>query len=350
MGSRPRGALAELFEWLGVELPVLAAPMAGGPGTPELVIAAGRAGSLGFLAGGYKAPALLAEEIARVRAAGVPFGVNLFAPNPLPVDRVRFSRYTEELRADAEAVGVELDGSAPREDDDSWREKLELVRTETPPLVSFTFAIPPREDLAALRKAGTVLVATVTSPAEAAAAIDAGVDALAVQSAHGGGHWGTFTPAAPPPPMQLEELLESVAERSSLPLIAAGGVATPEAVAQTLAAGAQAVMVGTALLLAPEAGTSPPHRAALADPGRRETTVTRAFTGRPARGLRNRFIERHEANAPLGYPAIHHLTSPIRRAAAAAGEGELLHLWAGTGFRETREQPAGTILRALSAS
>jgi nitronate monooxygenase len=348
MAPGPRGALDELLAGLGVELPVLAAPMAGGPGTPELVIAAARAGSLGFLAAGYKAPAALAGEIAAVRAAGTPFGVNLFAPNPLPVDRAAFARYAEELRPEAESVGAELDTGAPREDDDSWSEKVELLVADAPPLVSFTFGLPPDRDLAALRSAGAALVAGVTSPAEAAAAARAGVDALVVQSAEAGGHWGTFTPASPPPPMPLSELLAAVAERTSLPMLAAGGIATASAVSQALAGGAEAVLVGTALLRADEAGTTTVHRDALADPARAGTTVTRSFTGRPARGLRNGFIERHEQSAPLGYPAIHHLTSPMRRAAAAKGEAELVHLWAGTGFRDAPAQPAGTILRALS--
>jgi nitronate monooxygenase len=329
---------------------VLAAPMAGGPGTPELVIAAARAGSLGFLGAGYKEPAALAEELARVRGAGVPFGVNLFAPNPLPVDPVRFAHYAQELRPEGESVGVELDAPAPREDDDWWHEKVELLLADPPPLVSFTFGLPPRADLVALRSAGATLLAGVTSPAEAAAAAEAGVDALAVQSAEAGGHWGTFTPTAPPAPTPIVDLLAAVAERTSLPLFAAGGIATADAVSRSLQAGARAVMVGTALLRSDEAGTSATHRAALADPARAGTTVTRSFTGRPARGLRNGFIDRHEPSAPYGYPAIHHLTSPIRRAAAAAGEPELCHLWAGTGFRDAPEQPAGTILRELSAA
>lgn len=344
----PADALDELLGGLGVQLPVLAAPMAGGPGTVELAIAAARAGSLGFVAAGYKTPAALAGEIALAGAAGVPFAVNLFAPNPVPVDPAAFARYRDELRADAAAVAVQLDAS-PREDDDSWRAKIDVLLADPPPLVSFTFGLPPRDDLAALRAAGSVLVQTVTSPQEAAAASDAGVDALAVQSVEAGGHWGTFSPADPPAPRRLPELLAAVAAQSPLPLLAAGGIGTSRDVAAALAAGARAVLAGTALMLSPEAGTAGAHRAALADPGSPETTLTRAFTGRPARGLRNGFVARHERSAPLGYPAIHHLTAPIRRAAAAAGEAGLLHLWAGTGFHAARDASAGEILRGLAA-
>ncbi len=188
----------------------------------------------------------------------------------------------------------------------------------------------------------------VTSPAEAGAAAEAGVDALAVQSAAAGGHWGTFTPGQPPEQIALAALTAAVAARTSLPLIAAGGIAGPADVGDALRAGADAALAGTALLLADEAATVPAHRAALVDEARSGTVLTRAFTGRPARGLRNRFIERHEREAPLGYPAIHHLTAPIRRAAAAQGDPERLHLWAGTGFAAARAQPTGEILRRLS--
>jgi nitronate monooxygenase len=326
--------------------------MAGGPGSPELVIAAARAGSFGFLGAGYKQPEAMTAEIAAVRAAGVPFGVNLFAPSPVPVDPEAFRSYAAELQEEAEAVGVRLEAGTPREDDDSWREKLDVLLEDPPAVVSFTFGIPPREDIAALRGAGCLLVQSVTSPAEAAAAAEAGLDALAVQSAAAGGHWGTLTPGEPPgrwASVALPELVAAVRARTELALIAAGGIAGPDQVAETLAAGAEAVMVGTALLLAEEAATASVHRDALADPRRTETVLTRAFTGRPARGLRNGFIDRHDRSAPLGYPAIHHLTAPVRRAAAAAGDADRLHLWAGSGWRAARAEPAGETLRRLSA-
>src|SRR4051794_39176020 len=239
--------------------------------------------------------------MAAVRAAGVPFGVNLFAPNPLPVDREAFGRYAEELRPEADTVGVQLD-AAPREDDDAWREKVEVLLGDPPALVSFTFGIPPREDLAALRDAGCLLLQGVTSPGEAAEAAASGLDALVVQSSAAGGHWGTLTPHDPPPQLALPELVAAVRTTTRLPMIAAGGVATPADVTAALASGADAVMVGTALLRAPESGASDVHKAALADHSRGMPVLTRAFTGRPARGLPNEFMARYEAIAPMGYP------------------------------------------------
>jgi nitronate monooxygenase len=333
----------------GLDLPVIAAPMAGGPGSTALVIAAARAGSLGFLAAGYKTPQALTEEIAAVTAAGVPFGVNLFAPNPVPVDPAAFRQYAELIAPEAARYGLTLDGAAPVEDDDRWHDKLDVLRAHPAPVLSFTFGLPDGDDLALLRSTGALLAATVTSPAEAQAARQAGLDALVVQAAAAGGHSGTFTPARALAEVPLPELIASVRSAVDLPVIAAGGVATADAVAAAIGAGAAAVAVGTALLRSDEAGTSAVHRAALADPARTRTVLTRAFTGRPARGLRNEFTDRYSQAAPYGYPALHYLTSGMRKAAAAAGDPERVHLWAGTGFRQATAEPAGAILTRLAA-
>ena len=334
----------------GVRLPVLAAPMAGGPGTPALVIAAARAGSLGFIAAGYKTPEDLAAQLDQVGVAGVPCGVNLFSPNPVPADLAEFQRYARLMRREADRYGVALPDGGPVEDDDRWHDKVDLLRARQVPAVSFTFGLPPASDLTALRRTGALLIQTVTSPAEADAAARAGLDAVAAQAASAGGHSATFTPHRPPPALPAAELVAAVRHVTALPILAAGGIATPAEVAAVLLAGADAVAVGTALLLSDEAGTSATHRAALADPDRRGTVVTRAFTGRPARGLRNEFIDDYEPVAPYGYPALHHLTSGIRKAAAAAGDPERVHLWAGTGYSHAATGPAGAILTALASA
>src|ERR1700689_2909357 len=213
----------------GLDLPVIAAPMAGGPGSTALVIAAARAGSLGFLAAGYKTPQALTEEIAAVTAAGVPFGVNLFVPNPVPVEAAAFRRYAELIAPEAGPSGLSLGGLAPVEDDDRWHDKLDVLRAHPVPVVSFTFGLPGRDDLALLRSTGALLVQTVTSPAEAEAAEQAGLDALVVQAAAAGGHSGTFTPAKALVEVPVPELIASVRSAVGLPVIAAGGGAPPGA-------------------------------------------------------------------------------------------------------------------------
>ncbi|MFI7427704.1 nitronate monooxygenase [Micromonospora sp. NPDC049836] len=335
---------------LGVELPVVAAPMAGGPTTTGLVAAVGSAGAFGFLAAGYRAPEAVAAEIAAARATGHPFGVNVFVPTPVPVAEARFRRYAARIAAEGAPYGLDLAAASRTEDDDHWAAKVELLVRDPVPVVSFTFGLPSPAVLRQLRRAGSRVLVTVTDPAEAAAAAELGVDGLVAQSGLAGGHLGTFTPAKPPPLRPLPELVGLVTARTGLPVLGAGGVGGAADVRAALAAGATGVLVGTLLLRAAESGTTRTHRDALADPGRDRTVVTRAFTGRPARALRNGFIERYEADAPLGYPAVHHLTRPLRAAAAGAGDADRLHLWAGTGWRSARAAPAAEIIAELTRS
>ncbi len=337
-----------LVSALGLTVPVLAAPMAGGPSTPELVVAAGRAGSLGFLAGGYKTPDTLAGQISAVRAAGVAFGVNLFAPNPVPIDPEEFRHYATALGPVAQAYGIDIADVEPVEDDDHWAEKIALLRADPVPVVSFTFGLPDPAVVTALQGKGTYVIQSVTSAEEAKLAADAGVDALVVQAAAAGGHSATLTPDRIPQERPLTALLAEVRSVVSLPLIAAGGLATPANVGTAIGAGVAAAMVGTVLLRTPESGASAPYKAALADPARTETVLTRAFSGRPARALRNAFTDRFTDIAPAGYPALHHLTSPLRKAATAGGDPDGINIWAGTGFRHATTDPAGEVLTHLA--
>ncbi len=333
----------DLLELLGSDLPVVAAPMSGGPTTPALVLAAADAGSGGSLAGGYQTAAALAEQVAEVRATTDRYGVNVFSPNPEPVDPVAYAAYRELLLPLAESYGVDLP-AAPVENDDGWQDKVDVLAGV--PLVSFTFGLPDPATIRFLGRAGCTLVQTVTSADEALQAVEAGMDALIVQSADAGGHWGTFTPARPPERLRLPDLVRAVRAVTDLPIMAVGGIGTRSDVAAALDAGAQAVAVGTLLLLAPEAGTNPAHRAGFGE-DRGDPVTTRAFSGRPAGGLPNAFLAAYDGRGPMGYPAVHHLTSPIRRAAAAQANPEHVNLWAGTGHRHVTERPAGEILRSL---
>jgi NAD(P)H-dependent flavin oxidoreductase YrpB (nitropropane dioxygenase family) len=332
----------------GMSIPLIAAPMSGGPTTPAMVSAATQAGGLGLLAAGYKTVEAIEAEIKTVRAAGIPFGVNVFAPNPLPVDPDDYHAYAAIIQREADQFGLTLPPE-PIEDTDKFDEKIALLVDDPVPMVSFTFGIPPGTVIAALRQAGSVVVQTVTTADEAAQARDAGVDMLAVQAAVAGGHSGTLTPRRPLTPVPLVDLVKQIVATVGLPVLAAGGLATPGAVADVMRAGAAAAVVGTVLLRATESGASATHQAALTDPARTETVLTHAFTGRPARGLRNAFIDAHEAEAPLGYPALHYLTTSLRKAAAAAGKPDYVHLWAGTGYRHVTAEATSDILGRLAS-
>jgi nitronate monooxygenase len=218
------------------------------------------------------------------------------------------------------------------------------------PVVSFTFGLPSAQVLASLRAVGTTVVQTVTTPAEAVQAAQLGVDALVVQSISAGGHSGTFTPQAPASDVPRADLVDDVASAVALPIWAAGGIATSDHVDEVLRTRAEAAVVGTVLLRCVESGASPAYRKALRQWTDRQTVRTTAFSGRPARALANAFTEQFGPLAPLGYPAVHHLTSPLRRAAAAANDAEHINVWAGTGHRHGTDEPAAVILRRLAGA
>lgn len=329
-------------------LPIAGAPMAGGATSTSLAIAVGAAGGLPFLAGGYKTPAALAEQIDALVASGHRFGVNLFVPGSGTIEEDAFRGYADELEPEARKYGVELGREPVLDDDDHWREKLDLVMSRPVPIVSFTFGLPDPVTLKAIADSGTETFVSVTTPEEAGRAERAGAGGLVLQGPEAGGHSATFDPNRSPSETAVAELTRAVRASSRLPIIAGGGVDGPDAVRELLDAGAQTVAVGTLLLRTEESGASDVHKDALADPAFNETVITHAFTGRPARGLRNGFIDRHEATAPVGYPEIHHLTSGIRKAAAKAGDTDSVHLWAGTGFKNATTEPAGQVVMRLA--
>lgn len=335
---------------------VIAAPMAGGTSTPSFVTAVHRAGGLGFLAAGYKDPAAMAAEIRSVRATGARFGMNVFVPDPAqlppgPAVTAALETYRQELIPEADRYGVEL--PAPRlDDDDRWQEKIDLLLADPVELVSFTFGLPGADTVRRLQQKGSVVLATVTGVAEARLAEEQGVDALVVQHSCAGGHSGAFLPGSRgtlqkgPAEGTTADLVRAVRAAVGLPLVAAGGIMDAAGVAGVLAAGAGAAQVGTALLRTEESGTRQLHKDALASPRFTGTAMTRAFTGRAARALVNEFVAAHP-DAPEAYPAVHHLTAPLRAAAAAAGDPERLNLWAGTGWREAKAGPVAGVLARL---
>ncbi|QEC46428.1 nitronate monooxygenase [Baekduia soli] len=328
-----------------LELPIVGAPMAGGPSTPELAAAVSEAGGLGVLAAGYLTAGQMAERLAAVRVLTArPIGVNLFAAGGARADPALVARYAARLAPEAQRLGVEL--GAPRFDDDDLEAKVDHLCAEPVAVVSFTFGLPSGEVAARLRAAGSELWATVTAPDEAQRAAALGVDALVVQGVEAGGHRGVFCDDEHAADVTLLAALQLVGAGVDLPLVAAGALMTGGAVAAVLAAGAAAAQLGTAYLRTPEAGTSPVQRAATAQDA--PTVLTRAFSGRTARGIVNRLHAEHGAHAPSAYPEIHHVTAPLRARARAQGDGEVINLWAGQAHVLARDLPAAQLTRALA--
>jgi nitronate monooxygenase len=324
--------------------PIVQAPMGGGPSTPELAAAVSRAGGLGFLAAGYKPLDAVRADLEDLRSLvsdAVPFGMNVFAPPGHGADADQVPAYAARLRSEAERTGTEL--GSPRWDDDRYGDKLEMLCAERVPVVSFTFGCPSPEDVQRLHRSGASVWVTVTRPDEGRMAQAAGADAAIVQGVEAGGHRGGFADGAPGD-VGLLALLELVRTEVSdaLPLVATGGIATGRTIAAVLAAGAAAAQLGTAFMLCPEAGTAPAHRDAFR--GEEATALTRAFTGRAGRGIVNRFLREHSADAPSAYPEVHHLTAPVRAAARERGDADGFHLWAGQAYSLAEATPAADLV------
>ncbi len=332
-----------------IAVPIVGAPMAGGPGTPALAAAVSNAGGLGFIPGGYVSAERFAADIAAARAMTTgPLGVNLFVPQPSVADWVALDYYAAELEGIAEHYQCEV-GRPEFGDDDDWERKLEVVLDVRPELVSFTFGVPPPDVIRRLSAQGLLVMVTVTSAYEAGVAVAAGADSLVVQGPDAGGHRGTFAPDMEPATDSLHDLIDRIHRaHRDIPIIAAGGLGTAEDVAGVLRRGAVAAQVGTALLLSNEAGTSQAHRTAMKNQLFAKTIVTRAFSGRYGRGLENEFIRLLDNVAPLGYPEVYQMTLPIREAATEREDPNGMALWAGTSFRQARTGSVADIVAGLN--
>jgi nitronate monooxygenase len=331
-----------------VRLPVIQAPMAGGPSRPVLAAAVSDAGGLGFLAAGYKTADELAVEIAATkRLTEAPFGVNFFVPYRPPVDEAALERYLAELGKDASSLGLSLGLS--EWSDDEWAAKLDVLSRDPVPVVSFAFGCPSREVVSALQEVGSRVVVTITTPRDVVTATEMGVDALCCQGIEAGAHRGGFNDDERDDGFGLLALLGAVRSATDLPLIAAGGLMDGHDVAAVLAAGAEAAQLGTAFLRSPESGANDTYKAALADQQFEQTAITRAYSGRRARGLVNRFMLEHPS-APAAYPQINSATRPLRNDAARRGDPHGMSLWAGQGYPRAEARPAGEIVDHIAAT
>ncbi|WP_369389097.1 nitronate monooxygenase [Streptomyces sp. CG1] len=339
-------ALTDLFP-----LPIVQAPMAGGVSVPQLAAAVSEAGGLGFLAAGYKTADGMYQEIKQLRGlTSRPFGVNVFMPQPEYAESGAVEVYANQLAGEAAWYETEL-GDPDSGRDDGYDAKLAVLLDNPVPVVSFHFGVPSREVFDKLRRAGTFTLVTATTAEEARAVEQAGADAVIAQGVEAGGHQGGHRdlPENDGSGIGLLSLVAQIREAVRIPIVAAGGIMRGSQIAAVLAAGASAAQLGTAFLVTAESGALAVHKQALTNPLFARTELTRAFSGRPARGLVNRFLREHGPYAPAAYPEIHHLTSPLRKAAAKAGDAQGMALWAGQGHRLARELPAGQLVEVLAA-
>ncbi len=339
----------QLTDRLGIELPIIQAPMGGGPTTPQLVAAVSVAGGLGSLAGGYLTADQLERDITAVRErTDRPFAVNVFAPGQAATaDEAHIAAARDRLAPLRAELGV-ADSEPEQASPPAFDEQVEVLHRQRPTVVSFTFGTLPADAVAALHDAGSTLIGTATTPDEAVVLAETGTDIICAQGAEAGAHRGSFLPGAAGSLITTLVLVPRICDTVDLPVIAAGGIMDGRALAAALALGACAGQLGTAYLRCPEAGTHPVHRAALRDARTDETCVTDAITGRAARTIRNRLAIHLQGLTPPTYPTMHRLTTPVRTAAAAAGRSDLYACWAGQGVAAGTELPAGLLTQTIA--
>lgn len=335
--------MTSLRERLGLSLPLVLAPMAGGISTPALVAAVSEAGGLGSLGAAYLTPEQVRQAGTEIQGLTTrPWAVNLFAPQPVPeVTPPQVQAAAAELAPFHAELGLPAP-ALPQTPEPDFAEQFAAALACRPAALSFTFGRLGAAHLADLRGRGILSIGTATGLEEVRQLTADGVDAVVVQGGAAGGHRGGWAHDEQAGTLALVRAARAV---THLPLLAAGGLMTRDDVAAALAAGAELAQCGTAFLLADEAGTSAPYRAALSRGG--ETVLTRAFSGRPARGLKNAVTE--EVRRPLPYPHQNALTRAMRGAAARAGRPDFLSLWAGAGVAKVRPGPASELARQLSA-
>lgn len=339
----------ELLRTLHIEQPIIQAPMGGGPSTPELVAAVSNAGGLGSLGAAYLTPQQILDTVRRIKAlTDKPFNVNLFAggyERARQIDPAPMLSLLSEIHAALALPPPALPPDVP----DPSPDQFEAVLEAQPPIFSFTFGIPGAEAMRRLVARGTAVIGTATTVEEARMLADAGVTAIVLQGEEAGAHRGTFAGPFEAAMIPTLSLVAEAVRTVSIPVIASGGLMDGRDIAAALNRGASAVSLGTAFLTCPESGAPEAHKRAILAAARDTTVVTRAFSGRPARGIRNAFIEALEGKEEmiLPFPSQNALTRPMRNAAAKRGDAAYLSLWAGRGVARARTLPAGELVRRL---
>jgi nitronate monooxygenase len=341
-----------LTKRLGMTYPIFQAPLAGGGDTPALVAAVCEVGGLGFIGAAYLTAEQIGEAARKVRTqTSRPFGINLFAPMPMPDPPENPQPALERVAPFFAELGLEPP-VVPAPARDSFNQQLIAALESGAAVFSFTLGILPKAAIEAIKERGMFLIGTATTVEEAIGLENAGVDAIVTQGSEAGGHRATFGADFNAGLVGTISLVPQVVDAVTVPVIASGGIMDGRGIAAALALGASAVQLGTAFLTCDEAGVPEVYKKAILDAREDQTRLTRAFSGRPARGIVNRFmleVERQDtADAILPFPLQNQLTRPLRNAAAKQGRAEFLSLWAGQGVRLAQRQAAEILVEGLA--
>ncbi|MBX0356125.1 nitronate monooxygenase family protein [Halobacillus sp. Nhm2S1] len=335
---------------LNIDYPVIPAGMAGGVTTPALVSAVSNAGGLGNLGAGYMSPEAMVHTIKEIKkSTSRTFGVNVFVPQyPQATDEeiAYANKWLEPYRSE---LGIELTPT-PKQDTSIFDKQVEALMREQVPVISFTFGVPPREMINDLKKTGVVVIGTATTVEEAIINEEQGMDMVVAQGSEAGGHRGTFSGSFNQAMIGTMSLVPQVTDHVDIPVIAAGGIMDGRGVKAALALGAQAAQLGTAFVTCLESGAKAQHKDAILKTKETDTVVTSVFSGKPARGIRNTFIEEMEKGAGhnlLAYPLQNMLTKEIRKEAASQNRPGYMSLWSGQSPRLSTRQSASSIVESI---
>ncbi|WP_270181242.1 NAD(P)H-dependent flavin oxidoreductase [Alkalihalobacillus sp. CinArs1] len=340
---------SRLLELLKLEHPIIQAGMAGGVTTPALVATVSNAGALGTLGAGYMTPEAMKEAIEEIQTlTNRPFAVNVFVPEYPKATEREMKHANELLNPFRDELGLAEEPS-PEIDKSLFENQIEVIKELNVPIVSFTFGLPDQEVIQDLKGEGIILIGTATSVEEAIVNEKSGMDAVVAQGSEAGGHRGTFL--ATNEGVGTMSLIPQVADAVKIPVIAAGGIMDGRGVCASMVLGADGAQLGTAFVTCDESGANPHHKEAIVHTKETETVLTSSFSGKPARGIRNTFIDRMEGHEHelLAYPLQNALTKGIRKEAAKQHNPEFMSLWSGQSPRLSRQESASKIIMSIVA-
>ncbi|HWL26031.1 MAG TPA: nitronate monooxygenase [Ureibacillus sp.] len=346
----------EITERLKIEYPIIQAPMAGGVTTSKLVAEVSNSGGLGMIGAGYLTPIQTREQIREIKQlTSNPFGINLFVPNEFNVTESEVKSASEVLNPIREQLNLSRkDGfeiSTFNNAYETFNDQVKVVIEEKVPICSFTFGIPSKEVIAELKQHNIILIGTATTVREAIENEKSGMDMVVVQGSEAGGHRGTFIDGYQESQVGLMSLIPQVVDNVSIPVISAGGIMDARGLMASICLGAKGVQMGTAFLTCVESGAHKVHKEAILNANEDQTLLTRSFSGKWARGIKNKFIlkmKKHEDLLP-DYPVQNTLTQDIRKASSAQNNQDFMSLWSGQSPRLAKSQTVESLIKNMIA-
>lgn len=339
----------KLTELLGIEFPIIQAGMAGGTTTPMLVSSVCNAGGLGTLGAGYMSPQQMRESIRDIRRlTDRPFAVNLFVPEAIHEESIlQADAINQIMKPYRNQLGI--GDPVVNKYMESFDDQLAVVLEEKVPVFSFTFGIPSKETIQELKKNKVIMIGTATTVEEAVELELGGIDIIVGQGSEAGGHRGTFKGKFEDSLVGTMALIPQFVDNVKVPVVASGGIMDGRGLMASLVLGAAGVQMGTAFLTCLESGAHSEHKRAIFHSNETSTVLTRTFSGKPARGIKNKFIEEMEPYTDQipGYPVQNALTKDIRSAAAQQNCPGYMSMWAGQAVRLSQTKSAGEIIEDI---